>query len=77
MTLVLDASALLAYLHQESGWEKVRAVIGESYIGAVNWSEVAQKTRQIVQDLEAALAQFREIAIDLGAEDAAASGFIA
>lgn len=44
MTAVLDASALLAYLHREEGWQAVRAVVGEACIGAVNWSEVAQKT---------------------------------
>lgn len=46
MNPVLDASALLAYLHQEPGWDVVHTVIGESRIGAVNWCEVAQKTCQ-------------------------------
>ena len=46
MNSVLDASALLAYLHQEPGWETVRASIAESGIGTVNWSEVAQKIGQ-------------------------------
>ncbi|HEX04362.1 MAG TPA: PIN domain-containing protein [Bacteroidetes bacterium] len=44
MISVLDASALLAYLHQEPGWEAVRKAVGGGYVGAVNWSEVAQKT---------------------------------
>ncbi len=46
MSPVLDASAVLAYLHQEPGWDAVRKVIGEASIGAVNWSEVAQKSIQ-------------------------------
>ncbi len=46
MNSVLDASALLAYLHQEPGWEEVHAVVGESCIGAVNWCEVAQKVKR-------------------------------
>jgi PIN domain nuclease of toxin-antitoxin system len=46
MSLVLDASALLAYLRQETGWEAVHSVIGDSCISAVNWSEVAQKAEQ-------------------------------
>lgn len=52
MKPVLDASALLAYLHRESGWEDVQAVIGESCIGAVNWSEVVQKVTQKGMDIE-------------------------
>ena len=43
MSTVLDASALLAYLHQEYGWELVRDSLDEGCIGAVNWCEVAQK----------------------------------
>jgi len=46
MTVILDASALIAYLHQEPGWETVRANISESCIGSVNWCEVAQKIGQ-------------------------------
>ena len=45
MNAVLDASALLAYLHQESGWEEVHKVVGESCISAVNWCEVVQKAQ--------------------------------
>lgn len=52
MSQVLDASALLAYLHQEPGWEKVQAIVGTSCIGAVNWSEVAQKAVQKGLDAE-------------------------
>jgi len=43
---VLDASALLAYLHQEPGSAEVKAVIGDAVIGTVNWCEVAQKVEQ-------------------------------
>jgi ribonuclease VapC len=46
MSPVLDASAVLAYLHREHGWEVVQGVIEGSAISAVNWSEVAQKTLQ-------------------------------
>ena len=44
MSIVLDASALLAYLHDEPGAEKVEAVLGDSLISTVNWSEVVQKS---------------------------------
>ena len=40
MSVVLDASALLAYLQQESGGSAVRAVLHEAVMSTVNWSEV-------------------------------------
>lgn len=38
---VLDASALLALLHEEPGAREVEAVLEGSRMSAVNWSEVA------------------------------------
>ena len=43
--MVLDASALLAYLQDEPGEERVRAIIGQATISTVNWSEVIGKAR--------------------------------
>lgn len=43
MKWVLDASALLAYLHGEPGDARVREAIDAAGICAVNWSEVIQK----------------------------------
>ena len=43
MKAVLDASALLAYLQDEKGAEKVEAVLADACISAVNWAEVIQK----------------------------------
>ena len=43
MTVVLDASALLAYLKDEPGSEEVDRVLEESIMSSVNWSEVIQK----------------------------------
>ena len=40
---VLDASAMLAYLHEETGHEIVEAVLNGALISSVNWSEVVQK----------------------------------
>ncbi len=40
---VLDASALLAYLHGEPGGERVEGHIADFCISSVNWSEVVQK----------------------------------
>lgn len=44
MKVVLDASALLAYLQDEPGGEEVEAVLTESVISSVNWAEVVQKS---------------------------------
>lgn len=40
---VLDASAVLAYLFVETGWEIVEPLLVHAGISAVNWSEVVQK----------------------------------
>lgn len=41
--IVLDASALLAFLNGEPGAEKVSAVLGDAMISAVNFAEAATK----------------------------------
>ena len=43
MTTVLDASALLALLHDEPGAERVTEVLDGALITTVNWAEVVQK----------------------------------
>ena len=44
MTVVLDASAILAFVHDEPGAGVVEeALVDEASCGAANWSEVAQK----------------------------------
>jgi PIN domain nuclease of toxin-antitoxin system len=43
---VLDSSAVLAWLQQEPGGERVGALIEEGIVTAANWSEVLQKARQ-------------------------------
>lgn len=43
MQVVLDASALLAYLRAEPGSEAVDGVLGAALITSVNWAEVLQK----------------------------------
>ncbi len=44
MTVVLDASVLLAYLKDEPGVDRVDGVLAESVMSSVNWSEVVQKS---------------------------------
>ena len=42
-SVVLDASALLALMQHEPGWERVDAVLGSSVISSVNYSETITK----------------------------------
>lgn len=46
MSIVLDASALLALLDKEPGTEVVAGALDRSVVSSVNWSEVLQKLRQ-------------------------------
>jgi ribonuclease VapC len=41
--IVLDASALLAFVQREPGGAKVQAMLGASVISAVNFTEVSNK----------------------------------
>lgn len=52
MTVVLDASAILAFLQGETGGEVVEAQLANGAVccGAANWSEVAQKVRAAGRD---------------------------
>ena len=52
MTVVLDASALLAYLKDEPGADRVESLLGESIISSVNWSEVVQKAIAVDIDVD-------------------------
>jgi len=45
MTVVLDASALLAYLRDEPRGDRVDGVLAESVMSSLNWwAEVVQKS---------------------------------
>lgn len=46
MTIVVDASVVLAWLQDEPGSEGAEPLLMEGVIGAANWSEVLQKGRQ-------------------------------
>lgn len=51
MTIVLDASAILAFVQGEPGAEVVEDGLAQDTVcGAVNWSEVAQKVRAAGRD---------------------------
>ncbi|MGV6817485.1 MAG: type II toxin-antitoxin system VapC family toxin [Thiotrichales bacterium] len=67
MSIVLDASALLALLHNEPGSSAVAAVIGDAMISTVNWSEVLQKAKQREVDTDGMAQDFMAIGLQLEA----------
>jgi ribonuclease VapC len=53
VTVVLDASAILAFVQDEAGADQVEGALRESArCGAANWSEVAQKVLAAARDWE-------------------------
>ena len=57
MSIVIDASAILAFLQGEDGAEVVEsALVSGAQCGAANWSEVAQKVLAAGRDWEIARA---------------------
>ena len=59
MTIVLDASALLAYIKNESGREVVAPVLDEAAMSSVNWAEVVRKLGAMDEDIDKTLAEIR------------------
>jgi len=52
VTSVVDASVVLAWLQDEPGADEAEPLMMEGIIGAANWSEVLQKSRQHGVDAE-------------------------
>ncbi|MGH2384480.1 MAG: PIN domain-containing protein [Candidatus Limnocylindria bacterium] len=46
MSVVVDASVVLGWLQDESGSDEAEPLLRDGVIGAANWSEVLQKSRQ-------------------------------
>jgi PIN domain nuclease of toxin-antitoxin system len=73
MSVVVDASLVLAWLQDEAGSDEAEPLLMEGLIGAANWSEVLQKARQhgvragVVALL---LASFGLQVVDVTADDA-------
>lgn len=63
MTLVLDASALLAFLHNERGADKVRLALNGAVVSTVNWAEVVQKSLQRGVDVAGMLDEFSDVGV--------------
>jgi PIN domain nuclease of toxin-antitoxin system len=73
VTSVVDASAVLAWLQDEPGADAAEAILMKGVIGAANWSEVLQKSRQHgveVGTVVMLLATFGLQVIDVNAADA-------
>lgn len=71
MSVVLDASALLAIIEGEPGAEKVEDALADSAISAVNFSEVVAKLVDRGFGNEAAVARMTAFSLTVHAFDAA------
>jgi PIN domain nuclease of toxin-antitoxin system len=65
MTVVLDASALLAYLRDEPGGDRVDRVIAESVMSSVNWAEVVQKSIAVGVESDGMLDDLQSLGLTL------------
>jgi len=68
---VLDASAVLALLHEEPGHEVVGEIMDGAAISAVNLAEIVAKMRDRGLEVDRLLAAIRESLVDVVAFDAA------
>ncbi len=63
MRVVMDASALLAFLHGEPGDAAVISRLEGALVSAVNWSEVLQKSLRLGVDVEGMEEEFQDMGI--------------
>lgn len=71
MTVVLDASAILAFVQGELGADAVEAALeGGSMCGAANWSEVAQKVLAAGRDWDLVRALLVSYGVEVASVDA-------
>jgi PIN domain nuclease of toxin-antitoxin system len=61
--VVLDASALLAFLHDEPGADRVQQAFDGSLVSSVNWSEVIQKALLQRADISGMQQEFSEVGV--------------
>lgn len=73
MTVVLDASALLALVGHEAGWEAVEDVLDRAIMSAVNLAEVFAKLEERRYSLERARDNLSSSGIEVVAFDEAAA----
>lgn len=60
---VLDASALLAFLHDEPGAARVRDALEGGSVSAVNWAEVVQKASRRGVEVTGMREEFEDIGV--------------
>jgi ribonuclease VapC len=72
--VVLDASALLAFVNDEPGAEKVASVLGDAMISAVNFAEAVTKLALKGKSLRRALAELTDAEIEVVDFDRALAG---
>lgn len=65
MSVVLDASAMLALLQQEPGGERVAELLDGATVSAVNWSEVRQKLAQYGADVDTVTGGLRALGVSV------------
>ena len=61
--MILDASALLAFLHNEPGAEQVHMALDSAHVSTVNWAEVLQKSLRRQVDITGMQEEFTEIGV--------------
>lgn len=71
MRVVLDASALLAFLHEEPGADRVHAALDGAAVSAVNWAEVVQKSLEKGVDVAGLRSGFADLGVAFEPFDAA------
>lgn len=79
MTVVLDASALLAYLQDEPGSNSVDEILSEAVISSVNWAEVVQKSVAAEVAVEGMLDELQALGLKVAsftAEDGELAGLL-
>ena len=62
---LLDASALLAAIHNELGGDLVQEIVEESVVSSVNWSEVLQKLNRADADTQAITSALKALGLEI------------
>jgi PIN domain nuclease of toxin-antitoxin system len=62
---VLDASALLAFLHGEPGGQTVEELLGRAAVSSVNWSEVIQKALEKTAKVEGLREELESLGLEI------------
>jgi PIN domain nuclease of toxin-antitoxin system len=70
-TCVIDASALLALLHDEPGGELVASLLDTAAVSSVNWSEVVQKSLERQTDVQGLREDLESLGLEIIAFTAA------